>query len=123
MSSLGQRIKLARKAAGLTQVQLAEMTKLSRSHIGAIEIDKYDPSLGTLNLIADALEVSVASLIEENVQDKKVKEKTLLEGFRNLNDQKKEILFGMLAFLNSPQAALLSGDIMKSNGLDNLVRS
>lgn len=37
MDSIGQRIKNARKNASLTQLELAEKTKLSRSYIGDIE--------------------------------------------------------------------------------------
>ena len=63
--SVGQRIKLARREAGLTQEKLGQMTNLSRSYIAAIEIDAYNPSLMTLQRIAEVLRVSVSSLIEE----------------------------------------------------------
>ena len=64
--SVGQRIKLARREAGLTQEKLGQMTNLSRSYIAAIEIDAYNPSLMTLQRIAEVLRVSVSSLIEES---------------------------------------------------------
>ena len=35
--SIGDKIREARKAAGLTQVELAKKTSLSRSYIGDIE--------------------------------------------------------------------------------------
>lgn len=63
MDSIGQRIKNARKNASLTQLELAEKTKLSRSYIGDIEKDRYNPSVSTLELIAAATGVSASKLL------------------------------------------------------------
>ena len=63
MKSIGERIKGARKSAGLTQVELAKKTKLSRSYIGDIEKDRYNPSVSTLQLIADATNSSLGALL------------------------------------------------------------
>ena len=52
--SIGRRIKEARKLAGLTQVDLAKKSSLSRSYIGDIEKDRYNASLSALQLIADS---------------------------------------------------------------------
>ena len=43
--TLGDNIRDARKKAGLTQMELAKATNLSRSYIGDIEKDRYNPSL------------------------------------------------------------------------------
>ena len=63
MSSVGESIRKARKDAGLTQEELAKKTNLSRSHIGAIETNRYNPSLSTLNIIAKAVNVDVPKLV------------------------------------------------------------
>lgn len=63
MDSIGQRIKNARKNASLTQLELAEKTKLSRSYIGDIEKDRYNPSVSTLELIAAATGVPASKLL------------------------------------------------------------
>lgn len=63
MDSIGQRIKSARKNAGLTQFELAEKTSLSRSYIGDIEKDRYNPSLTTLESIAAATGITAAQLL------------------------------------------------------------
>ena len=68
MESIGQRIKNARKNAGLTQLELAEKTKLSRSYIGDIEKDRYNPSVSTLELIATATGVPASKLLSSSVQ-------------------------------------------------------
>lgn len=63
MKSIGERIKEARKAAGLTQVELAKKTELSRSYIGDIEKDRYNPSVSTLQLIAKATNAPLETLL------------------------------------------------------------
>lgn len=66
MMGLGSRIRDARKEAGLTQAELAKKVHLSRSHIGAIELDRYNPSLSTLTAIAAAVGRPIAGLMDSN---------------------------------------------------------
>ena len=63
MKSIGERIKIARKSAGLTQLELAKKTDLSRSYIGDIEKDRYNPSVSTLQLIATATNTPLEELL------------------------------------------------------------
>jgi transcriptional regulator with XRE-family HTH domain len=63
VSSVGESIREARKKAKMTQEELAKKTNLSRSHIGAIETNRYNPSLSTLKLIANAVNVDVPQLV------------------------------------------------------------
>lgn len=63
MKSIGERIKDARKSAGLTQLELAKKTELSRSYIGDIEKDRYNPSVSTLQLIATATNTPLEDLL------------------------------------------------------------
>jgi repressor LexA len=63
MTTLGTRIKEARKNAGFTQCELSKKINLSRSYIGDIEKDRYNPSVSTLTLIANATGCSLASLL------------------------------------------------------------
>lgn len=63
MKSIGERIKNARKSAGLTQLELAKKTELSRSYIGDIEKDRYNPSVSTLQLIATATNTPLENLL------------------------------------------------------------
>jgi repressor LexA len=63
MKSIGERIKDARKSAGLTQLELAKKTDLSRSYIGDIEKDRYNPSVSTLQLIATATNTPLEDLL------------------------------------------------------------
>lgn len=66
MASIGEKIRNARKDAGMTQTELAKKTSLSRSYIGDIEKDRYNPSVATLQAIAKATGVPVESLLGNN---------------------------------------------------------
>lgn len=65
--ALGQRIKAARARCGLTQEKLAERARLTTSHISKIETADTKPSLSTIVEIANAMAVSVDSLLCDSV--------------------------------------------------------
>jgi transcriptional regulator with XRE-family HTH domain len=65
---LGEKVRRARKKAGLTQEQLAEMADLHFSYIGQVERGEKNPSLKSLTKIANALGVAVAQLMGEGGQ-------------------------------------------------------
>lgn len=60
----GKRVRELRKARQLTQQELAELTGLSRSYIGEIEIGKRNVSLKNIEIIAKALQTDVPSLLK-----------------------------------------------------------
>ncbi|MBR1729630.1 MAG: helix-turn-helix transcriptional regulator [Selenomonadaceae bacterium] len=86
----------------MTQGTLAKMTNLSRSHIAAIEADAYNPSLLTLQSIAEVLRVPVSALIDEtflNLNENINMSSDLLEvikGFNNLDFNSRQRLLGYL---------------------------
>jgi transcriptional regulator with XRE-family HTH domain len=59
------KIKAARKAAGLTQQQLAELIGCDQSVISRIEQGRRDMSVNLLRSIAQALGVPLQDLIDE----------------------------------------------------------
>ena len=61
---LAEQIKIYRKKLGLSQEQLAENTGISFTLIKDIERAKANPTLGTMIKIAEALQVSVAELLD-----------------------------------------------------------
>lgn len=67
--SIGSNIKKWRKARGLTQVQLAEKTNLSRSYLADLERDRYNPSVETLTAISIALNISISRIVENKNPD------------------------------------------------------
>jgi len=61
---LGVKIRILRKAAGLTQEQLAEAADVSVNFIGYVERGQRAPSIKTLEWIAQALKVAPKDLFE-----------------------------------------------------------
>ncbi|MBR2016444.1 MAG: helix-turn-helix transcriptional regulator [Prevotella sp.] len=56
---LGLRIRSLREAAGMNQVQLAELAGIQSSHISRIEAGKYAVTFETVQAIAEALGMTV----------------------------------------------------------------
>ena len=65
--AVGARIKAARKAKHLTQEKLAAVLDLSTPHISALERGVKPPSLETLIIIANELDVSADTLLQDVV--------------------------------------------------------
>ena len=60
---MGQELRKARQRAGLTQEQLSFRAGLSRPYISELERDLKSPTVDTLFLICDALQVSAADIV------------------------------------------------------------
>ena len=63
LKSISRNIRKARETAGLTQEKLAELVGISTAYYSQIELGNKSPSLETLINIADAMHVSVDSLV------------------------------------------------------------
>ena len=61
---MAKRIKEWRIKRGLSQRELADESGVSREYIARIELGQHDPTLSTLEKLANALGVKVAKLIE-----------------------------------------------------------
>lgn len=61
--TLGEAIKMLRKKSGLTQVELAQLSNISRSYLADVEKDRYNPSLDVLKMVASSLGVRLSELI------------------------------------------------------------
>lgn len=64
---IGQRIRSARQAAGLTQTDLAFAANIRTSHISDIELGKKQLSILTFRKIIEALRVSSDSILRPDV--------------------------------------------------------
>jgi transcriptional regulator with XRE-family HTH domain len=60
---IGQELKKARERAGLTQEELSFRAGLSRPYISQLERDLKSPTVATLFLICDALDVRAADVV------------------------------------------------------------
>lgn len=56
---IGEQLKAARNAQGLTTRQLAEKCGIAYNHIARIEAGRYNVTIDTLSLIADALGIEL----------------------------------------------------------------
>ena len=68
---LGRRIAKLRKEAGLTQVQLAEILKISQQHMASFEAGRRKVSSSDIPLLAQLFGISTDELL--GIQDKPVK--------------------------------------------------
>jgi transcriptional regulator with XRE-family HTH domain len=60
---MGEELRKARQRAGLTQEQLSFRSGLSRPHISQLERNLKSPTVDTLFLICDALDVKAADVV------------------------------------------------------------
>lgn len=67
--TLGEKIKSARKAKGLTQRQLAEMVNAKHNSVSDWESNKSKPDMDTLELLCGALELTPTYLVGSKSDD------------------------------------------------------
>jgi len=67
--SIGSNIKRIRLINGLTQVELAAKANISRSYLGDLEKDRYNPSLVTLDRIAEVMNSDIREILDKNNLD------------------------------------------------------
>ena len=99
--NIGEQIKTVREAKGLSQKQVALSINMDPSQYSKIEKGKTDPSISTLEKVADALNVSLPELFQSqeifkdiNSADKTIMEK--LQLIEQLDDQEKTSLFNII---------------------------
>ena len=64
--SVGEQLRKARQKKGLTLRDLSEKVGLAYNHIGRVEAGKYNVTLDTIAIIANALDVNIV-IDEKNV--------------------------------------------------------
>jgi transcriptional regulator with XRE-family HTH domain len=64
---MARNLRLLRRASGLTQEQLADLSGLDRNYIGKLEREENSPTLDTLEAIALALQVDVERLVQREI--------------------------------------------------------
>lgn len=95
--AIGQRIKIARIKKGITQEAVADIIDVTPAHMSNIETGKTKVSLPTLIAIANALSVSVDTLLCDNVLASKVVfEKEAKELFKDCDEYEVRLLVDLL---------------------------
>ena len=72
-STLANNVRELRKTKGLSQEALADLCDIHRTYIGSIERCERNVTLSTLELLANALGVSVTQLLTPMADDTKPK--------------------------------------------------
>ena len=69
---VGDRIREARKKAGINQEELAELARLNRVTVAKYESGKVEPGAQAIKRIADALDVTADALLgrQENAEER-----------------------------------------------------
>ena len=108
MVDVAERIKKAREAAGLTQRELAKIIHLTQGYIGDIERGRTNPSLSTLQLVADALHVDIAAFVGNSttIQETGLNndEIDLVMSYRRLSEEQKALTKAMVCNFIPPKA-------------------
>ncbi len=71
MKEIQMIIKSIRESRGISQGELARLTGVSQSAISDIENNKRNPSLLTITLIAEALQLPVDALMQSKLDETK----------------------------------------------------
>lgn len=100
---IGKRIAELRKARGLNQEQLSELSLLSRVTIAKYESGRVEPGAQALSRIADALEVTTDTLLGRSEEQPEIVEKPLTAearavsfGMDKLPKEQREMILNMV---------------------------
>lgn len=85
---LSEKIKIVRKARGYSQEELGDKVGVSRQTVSDWEKGKYDPTLESVRFLAQELEVSFDTLLDEDID---LNDKRQLNiALKNLSEETKE---------------------------------
>ncbi len=91
---IGDRIKTLREKSGYTQNALADKAGVSQTHLRRVELGQADITVGHLQLVCDALEISVKDFFNFNDEAEE-----LSIALSNLSPKQKKLLIDFLKSL------------------------
>lgn len=74
VATLANNVRYLRKMKGLSQEELADLCEIHRTYIGSVERCERNVTLSTLEILANALGVSVIQILTPMVDDTKSKQ-------------------------------------------------
>lgn len=98
---IGQKIRKYRKAQGLSQEQLAEMTEISVTHMSHIETGNTKLSLPVLVKMAEILQVQTDDLLFEEFNGKHRVQQEIIDILDSCNEKELKILLEVLRVTKS----------------------
>lgn len=87
---IGEKIRLMRKAKGLTQEQLAEKIGIDNKHLSRIEKGKHLPTYKVLKNLAQFLDFDIYNLEETSISEIIIPDKFHLKSLKILNSAKND---------------------------------
>ena len=94
--SIGARIRMARKAKGISQIVFSEMIDRSPTFLSHIENGNKCMSLDTFVRIADALDVSADSLLADNLDSSDTHENEIAIATEDCTEYERLILLDIV---------------------------
>ncbi|HBF44681.1 MAG TPA: transcriptional regulator [Clostridiales bacterium] len=92
--NIGERIKILREKSKFTQNGLAERAGISQTHLRRVELGQADITIGHLQLICDALEISLKEFFNYTSENEE-----LSIALSNLTPKQKSLLIDFLKSL------------------------
>ena len=93
---LAQNLKALRRQRGISQAELSEMLGLTQQAVARWEVDKSEPDTKILNWLADYYGVTVDYLLGREERRLGNDETSLLESFRKLTDDSKQLVLSLV---------------------------
>lgn len=89
--NIGERIRILREKSGYTQNSLADKAGVSQTHLRRVELGQADIAVGHLQLVCDALDISVRDFFNINEEAEE-----LSIAIANLTPKQKSLLIEFL---------------------------
>ena len=98
---LGEKIRKYREQKGYTFYELGKRSGISQDSLKKIELSLQDPQYATVEILAQALDLSVSELVNESDVSTQLspEEAEFLDGFRALNSRQKIFIKSALDIL------------------------
>jgi len=93
---IGQRIQSARTTLGLTQEALAERVQVSRNYVSQVETGKERPNLELLGKISAVLDVSLAVLLADVVEERRYLQSDIADVLASCSPEKTRMIYDVI---------------------------
>ena len=93
---ISKRLISLRKQCGYTQNGLAERAGVSQTHLRRVELGQADITVGHLQLLCDAMSISLKDFFEEKTETDKIS-----SAFSNLSPKQQKLLLAFLEDLGN----------------------
>ena len=133
--SIGRNIKNLRLKHGLSQKELAEIAGVTDKAVSTWELDKKDPRMGAIQRMADYFGIKKSDIIEpiqvtmdfdtkrsiKNKNSFSDEELKLIDNYRELNDDDKSFVNGMIGRLAVGKTVSVTNNVRNNKNVNNFM--